>query len=60
MTSKYVNKEQWVEMFRESGLDDATMMKWHRVFEGRNPEGHQEFLEWLGIPADDIKEIRSL
>jgi hypothetical protein len=47
-------------MFRDIGLDDATMAKWHQTFESRNPEGHQEFLEWLGIPDAEITEIRSL
>ncbi len=46
-------------MFRDIGLDDATMMKWHQIFEDRNPEGHQEFLEWLGISSSEIAEIRS-
>jgi hypothetical protein len=60
MNSTRVNKAQWVEMFREIGLDDSTMSQWHRVFEQRNPEGHQEFLEWLNIPSSEITEIRSL
>ncbi|MCP4340053.1 MAG: hypothetical protein GY799_14470 [Desulfobulbaceae bacterium] len=60
MKSNNVSKEQWVTMFRDIGMDDAIMMKWHQTFEGRNPEGHQEFLEWLGIPGNEIAEIRSL
>ncbi|MCU7807801.1 MAG: hypothetical protein KZQ73_08045 [Candidatus Thiodiazotropha sp. (ex Semelilucina semeliformis)] len=60
MKSNNVNKEQWVAMFRDIGLDDATMKKWHQTFETRNPEGHQEFLEWLSIPNSEITEIRSL
>ncbi|MCU7796544.1 MAG: hypothetical protein KZQ75_05390 [Candidatus Thiodiazotropha sp. (ex Myrtea spinifera)] len=60
MKSNNVNKEQWVAMFRDIGLDDATMKRWHQMFETRNPEGHQEFLEWLSIPSSEITEIRSL
>jgi len=60
MKSRNVNKEQWVMMFRDIGLDDASMKKWHQAFEERNPEGHQEFLEWLNIPTSEIAEIRSL
>jgi hypothetical protein len=60
MKSRNVNKEQWVMMFRDIGLDDASMKKWHQAFEERNPEGHQEFLEWLNIPTSEIVEIRSL
>jgi hypothetical protein len=60
MNSSRVNKEQWVEMFRTIGLDDSTMNQWHRVFEQRDPEGHQAFLEWLDIPSSEIEEIRSI
>ena len=57
MQSK-VSKEDWVDMFREIGLDDDAMMKWHRLFETRHPEGHGDFLAWLGIAPDEIVEIR--
>jgi len=60
MKSEHVNKDAWVAMFRDIGLSDAAMVRWHRVFEARNPAGHQEFLEWLGIPAGEIAEIRAL
>ena len=56
---KKVTKENWVDMFREVGLDDDDMMKWHRLFETRHPEGHQDFLAWLGITPDEIDKIRS-
>ena len=54
-----VTKEEWVAMFRETGLDDDAMQKWHRLFETRHPEAHQDFLTWLGIPDDDIAAIRA-
>lgn len=53
-----VTVEEWVKRFRAIGLDDAAMHKWHRLFESENPEGHQSFLEWLGLPPDRISEIR--
>ena len=56
---KNVTKEDWVAMFREIGLSDDAMMKWHRLFETRHPEGHAEFLNWLGIPLDEISRIRA-
>ncbi len=58
MQSK-VSKEAWVAMFREIGLDDDAMMQWHRLFETRHPEGHEDFLAWLGISSDEIAKIRS-
>lgn len=54
----HVTKDEWVAMFREAGLDEDTMMKWHRVFEARHPLAHQGFLEWLGLDRAQIDEIR--
>lgn len=53
-----VTVDEWVSRFRAIGLDDAAMQNWHRLFEKENPEGHQSFLEWLGLPPDRIAEIR--
>jgi hypothetical protein len=54
-----VSKDDWVAMFREIGLTDDDMMKWHRLFETRHPEGHAGFLAWLGIAPDEIASIRA-
>ena len=54
-----VSKDQWVDMFREIGLTDDAMMKWHRLFESRHPEGHESFLAWLSLPSDEIAGIRA-
>ena len=54
-----VTVEEWVARFKAIGLDQAAMEKWHRLFEQENPAGHQSFLEWLGLPADRISEIRA-
>jgi hypothetical protein len=53
-----VTVDEWVKRFRAIGLDESTMQNWHRLFERENPEGHQSFLEWLGLPAEKITEIR--
>lgn len=53
-----VQKDEWVNRFRAVGLDEAAMQKWHRLFEQENPQGHQSFLEWLGLPAEKVTEIR--
>ena len=57
---KNVNKEDWVAMFREIGLDDETMKKWHQLFESRHPEGHADFLSWLGLSPDEIATVRKM
>ena len=60
MNTEVMDKEKWVQLFREIGLDDATMTQWHQAFEAHYPDGHQSFLEWLNIPADEIGRIRAL
>lgn len=59
MGNNAVTKENWIELFRAIGLDEQAMHQWHQEFENRYPDGHQSFLEWLGISADDIRSIRS-
>jgi len=58
MQSK-VNKEDWVAMFKEAGISEDSMTNWHRLFETRHPEGHEDFLMWLGISSDEIARIRA-
>ncbi|MFZ5967215.1 MAG: MerR family transcriptional regulator [Bacillota bacterium] len=53
-----INKESWVSLLRAAGLTDDHMDKWHAEFEKMSPNGHQEFLESLGIPDEEIKGIR--
>jgi len=60
MSNEVMNKEKWVLLFREIGMDDATMVKWHQEFEARYPDGHQSFLKWLQIPDTEINSIRAL
>ncbi|OGU13317.1 MAG: hypothetical protein A2076_10970 [Geobacteraceae bacterium GWC2_53_11] len=54
-----VTVEEWMARFKAIGLDQAAMEKWHHLFEQENPAGHQSFLEWLGLPADKIGNIRA-
>lgn len=58
MSAPHVTVDQWVEMFRAIGLEEADMHRWHAEFERRHPDGHQGFLEWLGMPEERIAEVR--
>jgi len=58
MGSKMTVKE-FTQMFREIGLDETAMQKWHALFEQRHPESHRSFLEWLGLDAAQIEQIRA-
>ncbi len=60
MSNKVMDKEKWVLLFKEIGLDEATMVRWHREFETRYPDGHQSFLEWLNIGENEIRQIRAM
>ena len=53
-----VTKEKWVEVMRASGFSEADMHRWHAQFEKSAPEEHQEFLEFLHIPAAEVQTIR--
>ena len=53
-----MNKDNWVQLFRDAGMTDAMMHKWHSLYEKRHPASHQSFLEWLGLPEPEIAEIR--
>jgi DNA-binding transcriptional MerR regulator len=54
-----MTKERWTSIMRAAGMSDEDMRHWHREFEAREPEGHQEFLESLNIDADEVARIRS-
>jgi DNA-binding transcriptional MerR regulator len=54
----FLGKDDWVAMFKSAGLDEEGMQRWHREFEKLSPASHQEFLEGLGIPAEEIALIR--
>jgi len=53
-----VNKKRWIEIMIAAGFSEPDMKKWHQAFERMEPQSHQEFLESLGIPADEIQKIR--
>jgi hypothetical protein len=56
---KHVNVNEWVSMFEKIGLDQAKRDRWQKLFETRHPDGHQSFLEWLGLPSKEIAQIRA-
>lgn len=58
-SSKTMNKEQWVNILKASGMNEADMRQWHIEFEQALPEMHSDFLESLGISPEEIKVIKS-
>jgi len=53
-----ITKEKWVLIMKNCGFTGEQMHRWHGEFERSAPEEHQEFLEFLHIPAAEIKTIR--
>jgi DNA-binding transcriptional MerR regulator len=56
---KVMDKQSWVRLLRSAGMDETAMADWHQAFERLSPEAHQHFLESLGLPADEVRGIRS-
>lgn len=56
--ARSMSKIQWVRLLESIGMSDEDMMQWHQEFEQRMPEAHQDFLESLNIPAEEIQQIR--
>ena len=54
-----MDKETWVEILRQSGMDEPSMERWHARFERNAPEAHRAFLAWLGIPEAEATQIRA-
>lgn len=57
--TKVMTKEQWVAILEASGMDKEARRQWHAEFERTLPEAHTDFLESLGIPADEIAEVKA-
>ncbi len=56
--TKMVTKEKLVSVMRAAGLSEDDMHRFHAEFEKSAPEEHQEFLEFLHIPAEEARSIR--
>ncbi|MEW5722645.1 MAG: MerR family transcriptional regulator [Thermodesulfobacteriota bacterium] len=51
--------ETWTGLLAASGFSEEDMVRWHVEFERHAPDKHQAFLEFLCLPEERIKEIRS-
>lgn len=56
--AKMITKQKWTSIMKACGLSEEQMQRWHAEFERSAPEEHQEFLEFLHIPAEEIASIR--
>jgi hypothetical protein len=51
-------KDQFVALLNGAGVSDSQKQRLHALFEQRHPAAHQGFLEFLGLPAQAIRDIR--
>jgi DNA-binding transcriptional MerR regulator len=56
--ARKMTKEKWVSIMKAAGLTEDDMNRWHREFERSAPDDHNEFLQFLHIPAAEINTIR--
>ena len=54
-----MTKEKWVSIMRGAGFGEEDMRRWHKQFEQQAPAEHQQFLEYLHIPTEEIDKIRA-
>ncbi len=56
--TRTIDKRGWIDLLNAAGMDEEGMNKWHQAFEKNAPKAHQDFLEFLGVDAAEIKKIR--
>jgi DNA-binding transcriptional MerR regulator len=56
--AKMITKQKWVSIMQGCGFTNEQMRAWHAEFERSAPQEHQEFLEFLHIPQEEIQSIR--
>ena len=56
---KKITKDQFVALLNDAGVTDPQKQRLHALFEQRHPDAHQSFLEFLGLPAAAVQEIRA-
>jgi len=53
-----MTKDRWVAIMKASGFSESDMHGWHVEFEKSAPDDHQQFLEFLHIPQEEVRSIR--
>lgn len=56
--SSIITKDQFVAVLDEAGITEEQKQRLHAAFEKKHPQAHQAFLEWLGIPSEQVRQIR--
>jgi MerR family transcriptional regulator, thiopeptide resistance regulator len=54
----FMSRKQFVSLLTQGGFSKCDMERWHHAFERSAPQAHQQFLQFLCIPDDEIRAIR--
>ena len=57
-STRIITKDMWINLLEAAGLDESGMHKWHMEFESAAPEAHRDFLESIGLSAEEIVHIK--
>lgn len=57
-SARIITKDMWVGLLESAGLDESGMRKWHMEFESAAPEAHRDFLQSIGLSAEEINSIK--
>lgn len=57
-SAQVMNKQRWSDLLRAAGMDEATMNRWHALFERQAPLAHAQFLRSLGLDEKEVARIR--
>lgn len=53
-----LDRQAWVELLAASGFGPQERQLWHAQFERLAPEGHREFLAFLGLEPQEAEQVR--
>jgi DNA-binding transcriptional MerR regulator len=53
-----IDRDGFVKILKQAGFDELGMIALHNELERLSPDGHQKFLESLGVEGEEIKKIR--
>jgi DNA-binding transcriptional MerR regulator len=59
-SEKFSSRASWIAFLSSCGFSEEDMLIMHAEFERTAPQKHKEFLEYLGIPADEIEAVRAI
>lgn len=57
LSAKRMDKQVWIKILNDAGINSSTALEWHRNFERQSPEQHNNLLLALGFNQKNIAEF---